>query len=44
MTVSYKNPLAMGEPLGKYSHISFIGGLTFVAGQVGTHADGARQP
>ncbi len=40
MTVSYKNPPELGEPLGKYSHLSFSGGLTFVAGQVGTYADG----
>lgn len=40
MTVSYENPAALGEPLGKYSHLSSAGGLVFVAGQVGIHADG----
>jgi enamine deaminase RidA (YjgF/YER057c/UK114 family) len=40
MTVSYENPAELGKPLGKYSHMSFAGGLTFVAGQVGARADG----
>ena len=40
MTVSYDNPPALGEPLGKYSHVSSAGGLVFVAGQVGILADG----
>lgn len=40
MTVSYENPAALGEPLGKYSHLSTAAGLVFVAGQVGIHADG----
>jgi enamine deaminase RidA (YjgF/YER057c/UK114 family) len=41
VTVSYDNPPDLGEPLGKYSHVSSAGGLVFVAGQVGIHADGA---
>jgi enamine deaminase RidA (YjgF/YER057c/UK114 family) len=40
VTVSYDNPPALGEPLGKYSHVSSAGGLVFVAGQVGILADG----
>ena len=40
MTVSYDNPPELGEPLGKYSHVSSAGGLVFVAGQVGIHSDG----
>ncbi len=40
MTVQYDNPPELGQPLGKYSHVSSAGGLVFVAGQVGTHADG----
>ena len=40
MTVSYHNPADLGEPLGKYSHVSSAGGLVFVAGQVGINADG----
>ena len=40
MTVSYHNPADLGEPLGKYSHVSSAGGFVFVAGQVGIHADG----
>lgn len=41
MTASYDNPAELGEPLGKYSHLSYGGGLTFVAGQVGVRADGS---
>jgi len=41
MTVSYHNPPGLGEPLGKYSHVSSAKGLTFVAGQVGIHVDGS---
>lgn len=40
MTVSYHNPVELGEPLGKYSHVSSAGGLIFVAGQVGIDRDG----
>jgi len=41
MTVEYENPPELGEPLGKYSHLSYTGGLVFVAGQVGVHPDGS---
>jgi enamine deaminase RidA (YjgF/YER057c/UK114 family) len=40
MTVRYDNPPGLGEPIGKYSHVSSAGGLVFVAGQVGVHTDG----
>lgn len=40
MTVQYDNPPGLGQPIGKYSHVSSAGGLVFVAGQVGVHADG----
>lgn len=40
MAVSYENPTELGEPLGKYSHISRAGDLLLIAGQVGIHADG----
>lgn len=41
MVVSYENPAALGEPLGKYSHLSRAGDLVLVAGQVGIRADGS---
>jgi enamine deaminase RidA (YjgF/YER057c/UK114 family) len=41
VTVSYDNPAELGEPLGKYSHVSSAGGFVFVAGQVGIHGDGS---
>lgn len=41
MIVSYENPAALGEPLGKYSHLSRAGDLVLVAGQVGVRADGS---
>lgn len=41
MVVAYENPPALGEPLGKYSHISRAGDLVLVAGQVGVVAGGA---
>ncbi len=40
MTVQYDNPPGLGQPIGKYSHVSSAGALVFVAGQVGIHADG----
>lgn len=40
MGVRYENPVALGEPLGKYSHLSYAAGLMIVAGQVGIDADG----
>ena len=41
MVVAYENPPALGEPLGKYSHLSRAGDLVIVAGQVGVRADGS---
>ncbi len=41
MAVAYENPAALGEPLGKYSHLSRAGDLVIVAGQVGVRADGS---
>ena len=41
MVVSYENPAALGEPLGKYSHLSRAGDLVFVAGQIGVRPDGS---
>ncbi|MGQ0607460.1 MAG: RidA family protein [Chloroflexota bacterium] len=41
MTVSYDNPIELGEPLGKYSHVSSTDGFVFVAGQVGIYGDGS---
>ena len=41
MTGAYENPAALGEPLGKYSHLSRAGDLVIVAGQVGVRADGS---
>jgi len=41
MGVAYENPAALGEPLGKYSHLSRAGDLVIVAGQVGVRADGS---
>jgi enamine deaminase RidA (YjgF/YER057c/UK114 family) len=41
MAVVYENPAALGEPLGKYSHLSRAGDLVIVAGQVGVRADGS---
>ena len=41
MAVRYENPAALGEPLGKYSHLSRAGDLVIVAGQVGVRADGS---
>ena len=41
MVVAYENPPALGEPLGKYSHLSRAGDLVLVAGQVGVRADGS---
>ena len=41
MVVRYENPAALGEPLGKYSHLSRAGDLVLVAGQVGARPDGS---
>ena len=41
MVVAYENPTALGEPLGKYSHLSRAGDLVIVAGQVGVRPDGS---
>ena len=41
MAVAYENPTDLGQPLGRYSHISRGGDLVAVAGQVGVRADGA---
>lgn len=41
MAVAYENPPALGEPLGRYSHLSRAGDLVIVAGQVGVRADGS---
>lgn len=41
MVVRYENPPSLGEPLGKYSHLSRAGDLLLVAGQVGIRADGS---
>ena len=41
MGVVYENPAALGQPLGKYSHLSRAGDLVIVAGQVGVRADGS---
>jgi enamine deaminase RidA (YjgF/YER057c/UK114 family) len=43
MTVSYvRRPDGLGEPLGRYSHVSIGTGRTvYVAGQVGVVADGS---
>ena len=41
MSVAYENPTVLGEPLGKYSHLSRAGNLVIVAGQVGVRADGS---
>lgn len=41
MVVRYENPPALGEPLGKYSHVSRAGDLVLVAGQVGIRPDGS---
>ena len=41
MVVAYENPAALGEPLGKYSHVSRAGDLVLVAGQVGVMAGGS---
>jgi enamine deaminase RidA (YjgF/YER057c/UK114 family) len=41
MAVAYENPPALGEPLGRYSHVSRGGDLVAVAGQIGVRADGS---
>jgi enamine deaminase RidA (YjgF/YER057c/UK114 family) len=41
MVVAYENPALLGEPLGKYSHVSRAGDLVLVAGQVGVVAGGS---
>jgi enamine deaminase RidA (YjgF/YER057c/UK114 family) len=38
----YANPAGVGVPFSSYSHVSRIGGLVFVAGQVGVAAQTAR--
>ena len=37
---AYLQPDGVGAPLGPYSHLSRVGDLAFVAGQVGLDADG----
>ena len=39
---SYANPAGVGVPFSSYSHVSRVGGLVFVAGQVGI--DEANRP
>ena len=41
MAVAYENPVELGPPLGKYSHLSRAGDLVMVAGQVGVRPDGS---
>lgn len=38
--VIYNNPSTIGKPLGSYSHVSRVGDLVVVAGQVGADLDG----
>lgn len=41
MSVVYQNPVELGPPLGKYSHLSRAGDLVMLAGQVGVRPDGS---